>query len=290
MFKMTDGVWRACAILDVLGDGAHELLFMRGTQLSHLTASVVAIQLNLRLVDSNLVDRTAIEQPLQPLSAEEVQQQPRTEATRFRPKLKLPEKDWRQQLNHEPTALLRDIWLHASKQDYQAFFKTFHASLKFGDDLTKEQKEQVRMLLFAYRKIVALGPKGPKPMDGVECRLHFKSSRPTPFAQPLRHMSPADKDIHHSMSGKMLKNEVIEYADSEWAAGVVLAKKKGTTEKRYAFDLRGLNLEILGCAMGVPRIDELLDAWGKANWFRERFTSTKVTEVIIIFTPPLLNY
>ena len=69
------------------------------------------------------------------------------------------------------------------------------------------------------------------------------------------------------MSHKMLKNKVIEYADSEWAAGVVLAKKKGTTEKRYAVDLRGLNLEILGCAMDVPRIDELLDAWGKASWF-----------------------
>ena len=267
MFKMADGVWRACAILDVLGDGAHELLFMRGAKLSHFTASVAATQLNLRLVDGNLVDRTAIGQPLQPLSAEGVRQQPRNEATRFRPKLKLPEKDWRQQLNHEPTALLRDIWLHESKQDYKAFLKTFQASLKFGEDLTEEQKEQVRLLLFAYRKIIALDPKAPKPMDGVECRLHFKSSRPTPFAQPLRRLSPADKEIHHSMSDKMLKNEVIEYADSEWAAGVVLAKKKGTTEKRYAVDLRGLNLEILGCAMGVPRIDELLDAWGKASWF-----------------------
>ena len=51
------------------------------------------------------------------------------------------------------------------------------------------------------------------------------------------------------MTDKMLNNDVIEYADSKWAAGVVLAKKKGTTEKRYAVDLRGLNLEILGCAL-----------------------------------------
>ena len=57
------------------------------------------------------------------------------------------------------------------------------------------------------------------------------------------------------------------FRDSEWAAGVVLAKKKGTTEKRYAVDLKGLNLEILGCAMGAPRIDELLDRWGKGAWF-----------------------
>ena len=48
---------------------------------------------------------------------------------------------------------------------------------------------------------------------------------------------------------------------------MVLAKKKGTNEKRYAVDPRGLNLEILGCAMGVPRIDELLDRWGNASWY-----------------------
>ena len=46
-----------------------------------------------------------------------------------------------------------------------------------------------------------------------------------------------------------------------------MAKKKGTTEKRYAVDLRGVNLELLGAFMGVPRIVELLDEWGKANWF-----------------------
>ena len=48
--QMTDGVWRVCAILNVLGDEAHELLFMhmRSAKLSHLTAYVAATQLNLR--------------------------------------------------------------------------------------------------------------------------------------------------------------------------------------------------------------------------------------------------
>ena len=152
------------------------------------------------------------------------------------------------------------MWLQESEQEYVAFVTEYKESLKFGAELTESQQEDVRRLLFIYRKIIALDPRVPKPMDGVDCRLHFKSSRPTPFAQPLRRLSPSDKEIHHSMTDKMLHNQVIEYADSEWATIVVLTKKKNTTEKRYAVDLRGLNLEILGCAMGVARIDEPLDS------------------------------
>ena len=85
--------------------------------------------------------------------------------------------------------------------------------------------------MFAYRAIIALDPKVPRPMKAVECRLHFKNARPRPHAQPLRRLPPSDQDIHHERTDKLLNNKVIEYADSEWAAGVVLAKKKGTTEK-----------------------------------------------------------
>ena len=52
------------------------------------------------------------------------------------------------------------------------------------------------------------------------------------------------------------------------STGVVMAKKKGTTDKRYAVDYRGLNLELFENSMGVPRIDDLLDHWAKASWFR----------------------
>ena len=42
-----------------------------------------------------------------------------------------------------------------------------------------------------------------------------------------------------------------------------MAKKKGTTDKRYAVDYRGLSLELLENSMDVPRIDDLLDHWAK---------------------------
>ena len=53
---------------------------------------------------------------------------------------------------------------------------------------------------------------------------------------------------------------MIEYVASEWSTGVVMAKKKGTTDKQYAVDYRGLNLELLGNSRGVPRIDDLFAA------------------------------
>ena len=46
-----------------------------------------------------------------------------------------------------------------------------------------------------------------------------------------------------------------------------MTKKKGATEKRYAADLRGVKLELLGASMGMVRIDKLLHEWGKANWY-----------------------
>ena len=48
-----------------------------------------------------------------------------------------------------------------------------------------------------------------------------------------------------SMTNAMLKAGVIEYADSEWSTGVVMGTKKGTTDKRYTVDSRGLNQELM---------------------------------------------
>ena len=44
-------------------------------------------------------------------------------------------------------------------------------------------------------------------------------------------------------------------------------EKNGTTDKRYEVDYRGLNQELMGNVIGVPRIDDLLDHWDKANYF-----------------------
>ena len=46
-----------------------------------------------------------------------------------------------------------------------------------------------------------------------------------------------------------------------------MAKKKCTSDKRYAVDYMGLNAELIGNVIGVPRIDDLLDTWSKSKWW-----------------------
>ena len=186
---------------------------------------------------------------------------------KFNPKTELPKTDWRRKLDYKVPALLKHVWEHESKPDYDKFLERYKGQLKFGKTLTEEQIENVKVLLFIFRKCASENPKMATPIDGLECRLQFRSKDPKPYTRGLPRLSPGDQAIQSEMTSAMFKNGVIEYADSEWSTGVVMAKKKGTTDKRYAVDYRGLNLELLGNSMGVPRIDDLLDHWAKASWF-----------------------
>ena len=109
----------------------------------------------------------------------------------------------------------------------------------------------MKVLLFIFRKCASENPKMATPIDGLECRLQFRSKDPKPYTRGLPRLSPGDQAIQSEMTSAMFKNGVIEYSDSEWSTGVVMAKKKGTTDKRYAVDYRGLNLELLGNSMGL---------------------------------------
>src|SRR6218665_3719848 len=64
----------------------------------------------------------------------------------------------------------------------------------------------------------------------------------------------------------MLKSGVIEPAASEWAANVVLAKKKDGT-LRFCIDYRKLNDVTRKDVYPLPRVDACLDALSGAGWF-----------------------
>ena len=185
----------------------------------------------------------------------------------FTPGTDLPVGDWRRELKYDVPSMLREVWKYELRGDYCKFLERYDKELKFGDTLTDLQKEDFRLLLFIFRKAASVNPKAPTPIKGLECRFQFKSVNPKPYSRGLPRLSPADMAVQSEMTNAMLKAGVIEYADSEWSTGVVMAKKKGTTDKRYAVDYRGLNQELMGNVIGVPRIDDLLDHWGKANFF-----------------------
>ena len=163
--------------------------------------------------------------------------------------------------------MLQDVWKCELRGDYCKFLERYNKELKFGGTLTDKQKDGFRLLLFTFRKAASVNPKAPTPIKGLECRFQFKSVNRKPHSPVLPRLSPADMTVQSEMTNAMLKAGLVGYADSEWSTAVVMAKKKGTTDKRYAVDYRGLNQELMGNVIGVPRIDDLLDHWGKADFF-----------------------
>jgi len=133
----------------------------------------------------------------------------------FNPKTDLPKADWRRKLDYKVPAMLKHVWEHESRPEYDKFLERYKGQLKFGKTLTEEQIENVKVLLFIFRKCASENPKMATPIDGLECRLQFRSKDPKPYTRGLPRLSPGDQAIQSEMTGTMFKNGVIEYADSE---------------------------------------------------------------------------
>jgi transposase InsO family protein/predicted aspartyl protease len=79
--------------------------------------------------------------------------------------------------------------------------------------------------------------------------------------QPLPHRAAVDEQLD-----RMLAEGSVEPAVSEWAANVVLARKKDGT-LRFCIDYRQLNEKTKKDSYPLPRIDECLDALSSGGWF-----------------------
>jgi hypothetical protein len=185
----------------------------------------------------------------------------------FEPNTQLPDGDWRNDVLDDPAALIGKMMNIKGYKAFAAWECKFNKDLNYGSTTTSEQQLMIRQLLFCFETIIAENPKCPKISKLIECRLHFKTANPLPKVRGLPHLSPKDKALHHEHAHSMLQNGVIEFADSEWSTGIVLASKKGTSEKRAAVDYRGVNEDLCGCAQGVPRMDDLLESLSNASWF-----------------------
>ncbi|KAJ8712243.1 hypothetical protein PYW07_005085 [Mythimna separata] len=80
-----------------------------------------------------------------------------------------------------------------------------------------------------------------------------------PISSPPYRVSPAKKEIIRQQLDKMLEEEVIEEAESEWASPVVLVPKKNG-EVRFCVDYRKLNSVTRADKYPLPVIDELLQS------------------------------
>ena len=87
-----------------------------------------------------------------------------------------------------------------------------------------------------------------------------------PVRQRFRRQPPAHQaaiDVHVR---DMLRQDIIEPAQSPWSANLVVVRKK-SGEYRCCVDFRGLNGVTLKDAYSLPRIDACLDALAGSVWF-----------------------
>ena len=81
-----------------------------------------------------------------------------------------------------------------------------------------------------------------------------------PYRVPHAYWGEVERQVH-----EMLEEGVIEPSDSDWAAPIVLVRKKDGT-LRFCVDYRKLNSQSKVDPYPMPRVDELIDRLGCAKF------------------------
>ena len=134
------------------------------------------------------------------------------------------------------------------------------------EQAAEEEREEYNKMLFQCRALFDANPKAPAAVKGVECALYLKDSNVKPRARPVPRLSLQEWKHMEKETDVMLKNGIIRFSCSDWAAVPVFAKKKDGT-LRYAIDLRPLNECLLTDRLGMGNMDDILNSLGKQELY-----------------------
>jgi len=95
---------------------------------------------------------------------------------------------------------------------------------------------------------------------------HIPVENPMPIRQRAYRVAPLKQEFIKEEVDRMLKYNLIQRSESPWASPVVLVRKKNG-KLRFCIDYRKLNSVTQRDGHPLPRIDELLDMFGKAKYF-----------------------
>ena len=129
-----------------------------------------------------------------------------------------------------------------------------------SDRLGAEQQKQRRQLLTEFNQVFR---NQPGQTQLAEHKIDTGSARPVrlpPYRLPQAYRS----DVHQEIQ-EMIAHLIIEPSTSEWAAPIVLVKKKDGS-LRLCVDYRRLNSASVTDAYPMPRIDDMIDQLGKASF------------------------
>ena len=125
-----------------------------------------------------------------------------------------------------------------------------------SEQLSSDQQQQLQQLLSKFDQVLCNQP-------GQTRLKHTGSARPVRLP-PYRLPHAYREDVQQELQ-EMLEQGIIEPSTSEWAAPIVLVKKKDSS-LRLCVDYRRLNSVSLSDAYPMPRIDDMIDRLGKAHF------------------------
>lgn len=144
--------------------------------------------------------------------------------------------------------------------------KRMKEKIKVGDNLTREQVEQLILLLNEH--VDAFSINGEIGMTDVHKHCIEMLPGTEPFAEPLRRRAQIQIDETRKQVKELLKEGIIEESSSPWASAYVLAKKKNG-EFRLCIDFRKLNLATKKVVYPLPNIDECLETLSGKKYFTQ---------------------
>ena len=130
--------------------------------------------------------------------------------------------------------------------------------------LNKEQKAQLRSLLYEHQDCFAPDPKNPGTTDLLTHRIDTCQAAPIKSA-PAR-VSPPNQAIIKKSIDEMVQAGIAEPSSSPWASRIVIVTKKDGTP-RFCVDYRSLNAVTVKDSYPIPHQTDLLDAIGEAKFF-----------------------
>lgn len=133
-----------------------------------------------------------------------------------------------------------------------------------SNNMNQNQRSILFTTLRTYINAFASHPSRTATTNIVEHAIDTGDARPV-YVPPYR-LGPHITDNIQSMVDEMLVNGIIVESSSPWSSPVLLVKKKDGSY-RFCIDLRKLNSITKRDVYPLPRIDDVLDALGKAKYF-----------------------
>ena len=126
--------------------------------------------------------------------------------------------------------------------------------------LPPQQHSELEEILRQFSDVLSSRPGR---TNVAECRIRVGAA--APIRLPPYRLPHAYRDIVKGELEEMEKDGIIECSTSEWAFPIVLVKKKDSS-LRMCVDYRRLNTVSEADAYPMPRVDDMIDALGKAKF------------------------